>query len=207
MGAHHARAERLGDEARLIRRRHRFKAALFCLQIGLVLGPWITFSTEEMLPAWQPLWLPQTLFGCLVSKSSRRGGDRMMQGSVFKPVELLGGCLSLTQWRWNSVTAPRRLSSDQAAREPTRVRSHQLSLRPGQPGSPGAAHRRLLAHADGARCHSNPNRSPQPNSPPCACIYSRLRGESPKPRHGSAAACPEAELFGGIARSLQLAGP
>ena len=43
---------------------------------------------------------------------------------------------------------------DKAAQKPTRLRPHQLPVRPGQPGAPGAAHRRLLADADGARRHS-----------------------------------------------------
>ena len=42
---------------------------------------------------------------------------------------------------------------DQAAQEPARLRSHQLPVRTRQPGSPRAAHRRLLADADGARHH------------------------------------------------------
>ena len=39
---------------------------------------------------------------------------------------------------------------DPAAQGPTRLGPHLLPLRPGQPGAPRAAHRRLLAYADGA---------------------------------------------------------
>ena len=57
------------------------KVALFCWRETFVLRSWITLSTMEMLPVWQPLWLPQTLLRCLALKSSRSVGDRTMQAS------------------------------------------------------------------------------------------------------------------------------
>ena len=101
---------------------------------------------------------------------------------------------------------------DQAAQEPACLRPHQLPLAARQSGAARAAHRRLLADADGARRHpQSRSRWHWPSSPPCALrllkIAARITETATRVRIAFAAACPEAALFRSIARSLQPAGP
>jgi hypothetical protein len=55
------------------------------------------------------------------------------------------------EWLYDTLYCPRPGGEpDQAAQDPACLRPHQLPRPAGQPGAPGAAHRRLLAHADAA---------------------------------------------------------
>jgi hypothetical protein len=86
-----------------------------------------------------------------------------------------------------------------------------LPLGARQSGAPRAAHRGLLADADGAR------RNPKPH--PLATaefttlrtrllkIAGRITEAATRLRIAFAAACPQAALFRGVARGFQPAGP
>ena len=117
-----------------LRCRRPAEAALFCFPIASVLGRWVILSTMEMLPVWQPLWLPQnaaSLPRIEIAEERRRSHDAGFRARVLAAASAPGArvedvarrfeiCTSLIyRWRRSMLSPP--LSAPVVKLVPVRV--------------------------------------------------------------------------------------